>query len=294
MKKQRIGIIDYNEIFAKRLAGYMNKDQNLPFEVIVFTRADALNKYKDSLVFLLSGIDEAVSSFQGTLIKLVDTKTTDYDKLYRYQKASLLKADILERFEYRMPKKATEQSVIYGVYSPIGRCGKTTLALELLRQLSGSFYIGMETFNSLLIECQSIEPLLYGIMQKDENVFSEILDISGSMNGQRVLRSPDCFIDFKAVDLEHLSWFLAGLCERLMLSAVILDIGAGVFESPEMLKVCDRLIVPVDIYDDPRIRSMESGFKRAGFSDIIENMEYVRLPIGAEELKTVVKKLVEQ
>ncbi len=295
MKKQKIGIIDHNEIFAKRLAGFLNKDEGLPFVAVVFTRADALKRYltEKSLAFLISGMEEIIEAEDIPVIRLVEKKTTDYGMLYRYQKASLIKTDILERYEYLLPEKLTGESLIYGIYSPIGRCGKTTFALELLRQLRGSMYIGMETFNSINMDCGSIEPLLYGIMQKDETVFSELMELSGDWDGRRLLRSPDCYADLKYIDIDHLSWFLRGLSERTGITSVVMDIGPGVFEGPEMLKVCDRIIVPYDTDNDIRINSMESGFKKIGLTEITDRMEYVRMPVGADGLRELAKTLIE-
>lgn len=264
-----------------RLTEYIN-GQAFPFLMLAFTSVSAVEEYlkEQSLALLIMPVGEEKAKWDIPVLFLSDIRTEDEKLLFRYQSAARLSERISYCFFRAVPQKNVEDAAVYMVYSPFGRCGKTALSMELIRQLPGSLYIGMEEFNSLPGDGQGVEQLLYSIMQKHEGVIEELVQYRQNVFSAYALASPDCYFDFRVLDREHLEWFCAQLTQSGQYTAVVFDVGSGVFESPELLLGCDRLLVPMPAGQKggKKQRSMEAGFTRLGFQKLLERMEYLELP----------------
>ena len=229
---------------------------------------------------LVLGQEIADEALQVPVLYLSAIQTDEENSIYRYQCGDRLVEGITSYFRMLVPDSRTRETVVYMVYSPIGRSGKTALALELTRQLSGSLYIGMETYNSLSTTGGSVDQLLYSIMQKEESVLDELNEIRVPYHGSYVVASPLSYYDLRVLDYEHLSWLLAILCKAAAYSAIILDVDAGVFDSMELLRCGDRLLVPVLRGDKENIKlkNMERAMGAWGYGEIYEHMELLELP----------------
>lgn len=253
---------------------------------------------KDHKVDLLVLAQEITGeAFQIPSLYLSAIQRDEENMIYRYQCGDRLAEEIAFHFRRLVPDSRTRETEVYMVYSPLGRCGKTALALEVTRQLPGSLYIGMETYNSLNITGGALSQLLYSIMQKEESVLDELKELRSPYHGSYIVASSLSYYDLRVLDYEHLSWFLARLCKASEYSAIILDVDAGVFDSMELLRCGDRLLVPVLRGDKENIklRSMERAMRAWGYQELYERMELIEMPdlhIQRGEFQRFVKELL--
>lgn len=279
-----------------RLTEYIN-GAALPFLMLAFTNVSAVEEYlkEQPLTLLIMPRTQEKTKWDIPVLFLSDTRTEDEKLLFRYQSAARLSERISDCFFRTIPQKDTKDAAVYMVYSPFGRCGKTALALELTRQLPGSLYIGMEEFNSLPGNGQGFQQLLYSIMQKHAGAIEELAECRQDMFSAYALASPDCYFDFRVLDREHLEWFCNLLKQSGEYTAVVFDVGSGVFESPELLLCCDRLLVPLPAgqQESKKKKSMEAGLTRLGFRQLLERMEYLELP-DADRDRTLFQRRVSE
>ncbi len=285
-----MGILDSQKVFTLRLAEYANETEGLPFSVIPFTHIESVKQYlmKRELVYLLVG---SACNFEGLEVKkvtLTDRVTSKEDEIYRYQKAADLVQEMRLRFETIMPSAIRMQLQVYGVTSAYGGSGKTTVALELLRQLPGSLYIGMEGCSSLARGTSDFGQLLYGIMQKNDNVISRLMDMAEPHGAGYVMQSPVCFGDLQVLDQEHLRWFLQRIKEEASLGSVIFDMSEAL--SPALVDCCDRVIIlhPCEEGDFNKTENLQRAWEQQGYHTLYERAEHIYPGREGESVRQVV------
>ena len=199
--------------------------------------------------------------------------------LYRYRSASQLVEDITACVIPLLPEQRSAGMPVYMVYSPCARCGKTTLALELTRQLPGALYIGMETYNSLLEAAKqgSFGQLLYGIMQEDPAVCDRLQTIRQVWHNSYLVPSADAYYDLRVLDEPHMQWFLDALAQTGQYTAVVLDIGTGAIGEPGLLRLGQRIWVPVweDAASQHKLDCMRNAMAVWDCQDIPDRMEVI-------------------
>lgn len=265
----------------------------MPFLALAFTGKEKLEAYLEhqSLSLLVVGESMELKGITVPMVYFSSEKGRGKEYIYRYQKAGALLQEVLIHFERHMPVKKQGECAVYGISSAVGRSGKTRLALELCRQIPGSLYIGMETYNSLSYQNHSLGNFLYELMQCKEECVEQMQELLVPFHESYVLPSPDCACDLRTLDAYHLEWFLKLLKSREHYTAIILDVGVGVLESPECFGVCDRLLFLVRADSTRHVESMERGWKRLGYQQLIERLEYCELPEEEEELAQYVTRL---
>ncbi len=270
-----------DEGFTMRLMEYINAS-SAPFLALAFTSVEALDSYLREQSLSLLVVSEMLTQpeYDVPRIFLSGARSSEEDSIYRYQSAAGILEQISSYFFRVIPQAAAGDTSIYMVFSPIGRCGKTALALELVRQIPGSLYIGMEDFCSLPEEGPGFCRLLYSIMQKNREVLEELEGCRRSLCSGYILPSSDCYYDLRVLDREHLEWFCSQLRQSGQYTAIIFDVGAGVLDSPELFDCFDRILVPLPsgYRGNRKVSSMEAGLMRFGYKQVLERMEYLELP----------------
>ena len=158
-----MAVYDVDPAYARRFADVTNQKERVPFDVIPFTSMEALQEYgkKHKIEILLIsstvpreqaeaiGAGSVVTLAEGEIVKSVDS----YPSVYKYQAADSLIREVIGCY-CESPEEAGlvvrgRKARILGIYSPIGRCLKTSLALTLGQQLARDgkvLYLGLDTF----------------------------------------------------------------------------------------------------------------------------------------------------
>ena len=147
MKKKEIVICDQEEGYVERLGRFFERQDGNLFEVHGFTDAVVLSQFlnEKTVDILLVGkaivspvLDPLMENNCRAVLLLSDSpEESDPRVVYRYQSAENLLRQALAVYEETLSPAETEKRLhadIFGVYSPVKRCGKTTLSL-LLGQL---------------------------------------------------------------------------------------------------------------------------------------------------------------
>ncbi len=271
-----MGIYDNQKSFAIRLAEYANTKEQLPFLVVAFTEQKAVQEYllKKELVYLLVGGDD--DTFDGVkVVKLSETATEEPGTIYRYQKAGDLIQEMRLQFQEMVDECATGQ--VFAVTSACGGIGKTSVSLELMRQLPCSMYLGMEVVSSFVTEHDNLGHLLYGIMHMQEDILKQLWDMKEPCGMGMMIHSPDFFSDLQSLDGEHFSWFLKRLRQEQPEINIVLDMDIGV--SPEIISCSERVIMlhGDGSLDDEKTENIKRAWKRQGMEELYARVEHVYL-----------------
>ena len=158
--KKVVAMYEQEEAYGKNLAEYVNRKENMPFELQVFSQADKLSDYLQGHTpqLLLLSEESSLESYGEMSVKTQDVlyltehkeQARDHKEnhIYKYQPTDQLLNQLMQRMsdhDKRDNPVMQESCPIYGVYSPVGRCGKTTFSLL---RASGQSYI------SVLMNCR--------------------------------------------------------------------------------------------------------------------------------------------
>ena len=277
----RVGIMDKEELYVGKLAAYLNRRNKGKIQCNAYTEEDKL----------LTGIDrqgfQVVLSTEKKLLEQITrqqekiccvwlTETEEKDRMYcicRYQSGTVI-METLNRILDREGLCMGQDRKVIAVYSPIGRCGKTTLLLDYVGSCTDSqwLYIGMEDYGA--VEGQMADTLLYYTKERRrEKVLEQIEGCSGK------IVSPFSPFDSKTVNREDMIWLSELLKQQTRYQGILFDIGTGVLEEIGVLTVFDQVIVPYlpgEISDRKREHfvqlvkayGMEEWLEQVGFLDM--------------------------
>ena len=143
-----------------------------------------------------------------------------------------------------------ESCPIYGVYSPVGRCGKTTFSLllgELLARKRSVLYIGFDEL-----------PFW------DEEV--------------------NCPEDLCAIQPEEWSQLILKIAQETEYAAIVLDIGSKLWLADSIFLMCSQLYVPVlsERLAKDQQRRFELWLEKNGSDELLQRMQIVTLPQCAQ------------
>lgn len=145
----------------------------------------------------------------------------------------------LEEIAARSGLSGRKSIPMLAVYSPVGRCGKTALALRLAERGRG-LYLGMEDYGSFPEEDELLaDRFYYYVKEKRGDRVTELL----ARCGGRIATGTSPF-DMKLIGAAELGWLREQAEQLGVFHQIVVDMGTGVVEEPELFTLFDGLIVP--------------------------------------------------
>lgn len=245
--KKMIGIACREDGYGSRLMEYINGQGEV--EAFVCTEEaylkDALDKKRPSVLFREQGFAEEVQ-YQGEEVYLRPERGGE-EGIYQYQPADQL-YQIMMRYVMAVQsgKERCDTSGIRicGVYSPLGRCGKTSFSLAYARKHS-FFYLSMEEYGLEGDFKHNMGEVAYYIQNRKEGIGHLLFHMGEQRQGIRMIGSAPFFQDMKLVDMEDYRWFFDCLRKEKEFPSVIFDIGTGCLPDFSFLELFDQVYVPV-------------------------------------------------
>lgn len=133
----------------------------------------------------------------------------------------------------------TETGMFYAVYSPLGRCGKTTFAKSLCERIGNSLYVNWEGISECLDENGIGSWMLYCMKSRNEECLEYL-----QANAVASLPPPECFRDIRQIEIEDLRWFREAIQRRGQYAGVVFDIGGMALASYAVFGAFDRILIP--------------------------------------------------
>ena len=163
MKRNIFAVCDLEVDYALNFMDYMNRKKNIPFEIQAFTSVENLIAYGKQThieLLLISGramCREVRDLDIGKIIILSEgvhpPELDQYPSVYKYQSSSDVLREVMACYgaekktvadQIAVLKKTTE---IIGIFSPLGRCLKTSFALtlgQILAKERAVLYLNMD------------------------------------------------------------------------------------------------------------------------------------------------------
>lgn len=200
--------------------------------------------------------------------------------IYKYQSVDAILAEILEicledHHSGILKKKLYKDSCLIGVYSPIHRIGKTTFAVMLGRELAEKervLYLNMEEYSGWRERYPqngqyTLADLLYYARQEKGNLELRLGMMAEHLGKLEYIAPIYISEDLKRVTFEEWRDLLEQLLNLKIYKKIIIDFGESVQGLWELLKLCQRIYMPVN-------REQESEAKIAQFEKNAEILGY--------------------
>lgn len=294
MKKNIFAVCDLEVDYALNFIDYLNQKKNIPFEIQAFTTVESLITYGKKThieLLLISGkamcrevreldIGKTIILSEGVHPPDLD----QYPSVYKYQASSDVIREVMACYgeekkqtsgQYTVLKKTTE---ILGVYSPLGRCLKTSFALALgqilakeraVLYLSLEEYSGFEELMGKGFE-HNLSDLLYYVRQDNQNLIHKMNSMIQTVNNLDYIPPVRTPADIRGTAWQDWERLLDAVTLGSSYEVVILDIGNGIAENLQLLDLCKRIYMPV-------LNDTVSACKIAQFEDLVRIWDYPQI-----------------
>lgn len=309
MEVKVLAICDTEKQYAIKLMEAFCEKKNFGFQIHAFSAVKELELFAARTrieILLIPGriMSESIHQFDiGKVILLSDGEVyeelSDYESIYKYQSAEhIIKEVLCCCAEYARPvagmyygKKEFE---VHGIYSPIGRCGKSALA----EGLAGAFGKRKKT---LLLDLQSynaweeqlgqeelwdLADIIYFLRQGKQTFLYKL----GSIVRNKELY--DCILpmkapaDLKSVTLAEWSELLEKLAVDSDYQVVVIDFGQDICGLFRLLSQCTKVYMPVlsDSDSQRKVENFEWILKYENFEEMIKSIHKIYLPTNFDRL----------
>lgn len=255
MQKIKIGVMDEEKEYVTSLITYLQKYSKGKWDLCAFTNGQSLENHLDKRSLdILVGTDRRILEKRcgkkaETCLWLADQKCDyheDTDKLYviyRFQSACEI-GKYIEHIIQNERENIDEEKAMVAIYSPVGRCGKTTMALDVVS--SGRYgkwlYMGLEDYSSFENgndeNAVMMDDALYYWKERREDRLLQIMECADN-----ILATGTSFLDGKQIDVEDLRW-IRSLLSKSSYKGIVLDIGTGIVQDFQFFQEFDKVLVP--------------------------------------------------
>ena len=304
MKKNIFAVCDLEVDYALNFMDYLNQKKNIPFEIQVFTAVENLIAYGKKTrieLLLISGramcrevreldIGKIIILSEGVHSPELDT----YPSVYKYQSSSEVIREVMECYgaekktvpeQYTVLKKTTE---MLGVFSPLGRCLKTSFALtlgQILAKERAVLYLNLEEysgFEELMGRgfAHNLSDLLYYVRQDNQNLIHKMNSMVQSINNLDYVPPVQTPADIRSAAWKDWERLLQMISTESSYEVIVLDIGNGIDENFQLLDLCKRIYMPVlsDAVSMCKIAQFENLVRIWDFPQILEKTVRISPP----------------
>lgn len=268
MSDKNLVICDKEFRYAKNLMENIAERKELALKVYAYKTLDKVNTFSKERGIDIFIADEDWSENErmeipcGQRFVLVaggNGRLSDKEiPIYKYQSADQILSEIFETYlEYTNENvvktiKKIHQKII-AVYSPVHRAGKTRFAIALgkeLQERTKVLYLNMEEYTGFGTrfereDSRNLGDLLYYTKQEHSNVGIRIgMMVKQIENLDYIPPIPVCN-DLKEVTLAEWKLLLEQIMQNSIYEMLILDIGESIQGLFEILRLCDKIYMPV-------------------------------------------------
>jgi len=277
VKNSQLIICDREERYVERLADYISRKTDSPFIVSIYTNIDSLSDINGKGCMLLISSSllcdelEQLGIDVTTIILNEGNLGKEYAKhlaLMKYQSAEKIYNFLLniylernDNLPYRNGIVVKSDTQLLGVYSPIGRIGKTEFAMQLSKEMSNQYrvlFITMEEFSTLPSGEEGLSDIIFCFKENKNNVVSKIEKSVLREDGIDFIPPATCIFDVRELAKEEWIAFFDELIKYSEYERIIIDFG-GMPQEIELLNVCTFLYLPF-INEEKSMRKLE-GFE---------------------------------
>ena len=277
----KVGICDDDRLYMQRLMAYVNDAREhgeSGYTFYGYTSArqlmESVQQHEIDIALVAGKYRSLFAQVELPVCFLLDERGGD--GVFKYSRADLILSELRNR-TYKEPPAVTAGGIrVTGVYSPLGRSGKTRLAKGMCRCIDNSLYIAFGDYQKPGSEEEMLlcDRLLFMIAARDESFYSLIGP------GARELLAGAEHMELRQLSAEDVTFMLSVIREHGDYRQVVIDIGTGAMSDLRVLLACDMILVPTirDDYAYERLDVFKKQLSYGPLSALNLKIRYVEVP----------------
>ena len=296
-----LAVCDSETEYAYQLVDYLSNKKGFPFRVQLFTSQNTLKEYSINhpiSIALIAQKDfsEEIKEFPVEHILILGEDLGEEYRnikvLYKYQSSVQIIKGLLdwiakEGILGRTSIDSKELKLI-GVYSPVGKCLKTSFSFVLGQLLSKKYkvlYLNMESYSGLgkLLQKEfqtDMSELIYYLQNSREKFIYRMGSMTEHAGELDVLPPFDSFLDFISVSREEWIQLFQEIERGSDYEYLILDLSDAVQGLFDILRLCDVVYTlgREDGFSMAKIAQYEEVLKKSNYEDIWKKTKQCTIP----------------
>lgn len=311
MNVKIFAICDTEKRYAIKLMEAFCEKKNLGFQVHAFSETEEFQRFAKQTqieILLISGkiMSETISRLNiGKIILLSDGEVyeafSDYESIYKYQSAEHIMKEVLCYYaEYARPVTGMyygkQEFEVYGIYSPIGRCGKSALAENLAEnygKVKKTLLLDLQSFSARKEQLSEEElwdlaDMIYFLRQGKKTFLYKLSSIVRSKENFDYILPMKTPADLRSVTLAEWTELLEKLALDSEYRVVIIDFGNDICGLFQLLSQCTKVYTPVlaDAVSKGKVENFEWNLREEHFEKVLESIQKIYLPGGFDRMNT--------
>lgn len=296
-----LAVCDSETEYAYQLVDYFSNKKGFPFQIQLFTSNKTLKEYSTShpiSVALIAEKDfsEEITDFPIDHLLILGEDMGNVQKdlkvLYKYQSSEQIIRELLdwiagEGILGRTTVNSKELKLI-GVYSPIGKCLKTSFSFVLGQLLSKKhkvLYLNLESYSGLgkLLQkdfSSDMSELIYYLQNSKEKFIYRMGSMTERAGELDILPPFDSFLDFVSVSRDEWINLFREIERGSDYEYLILDLSDAVQGLFDILRLCDVVytLSREDGFAMAKIAQYEEVLKKSNYEDIWKKTKHCTIP----------------
>ena len=299
--------------YALRLMEFINRKKNFPLRAAAFDSflpaAEFIGKNGVEILLLSEKFLDETEMFPEEKVKKMNVRkclilTEDrnrisggnpdtYKQVYKYDSAETIVREVENAYDAEMKTlhgivKRPGEAKVYGIYSPVGGSGKTSLALALGQELAREqrvLYLNMESCSALeeilgAGQERNISDLIYCIRQHPEEIAERISAMTVSVQNLDCIMPVSSIDDIACVAENEWMEMINRVAAEGAYDVILIEPESGMPGFAGILEACAKVFMPAknDAVSQAKIEGFESKLKAAGAGDVLDRILKVRVP----------------
>ncbi|MCM1466906.1 MAG: hypothetical protein NC086_02065 [Alistipes sp.] len=299
-----------DEQYAYRLMNYMKGRAGVPYEIMVFTDRGSLDDFLKSneAEVLITNNEEVIREVpRGKIhyiLKLSEEElagsvgeSTEYHPIFKYQSTEAIIREMLSYcagevyLAVNNLAKRTKGKII-GVYSPVGRCYKTTFSLAIANVLGKSgnvLYINLEEYTGLSDSLfqgnrSGLSEVMYMYRRNAAGLRLKLHDHICSMGKFDCILPVECPDDVADILVEEWITFFQYLLDVSEYDYLVIDVGTIVKKPWHFFERMNVVFMPEaeDFVAQKKIGEFYEHMNITGRGILLENVVKILIPYDKE------------
>lgn len=305
MNNGTVIIFDEEKQYANHLMNYISNKKEIPFQTIAFTKEEKLIDYlednkADILLISVHSMKEKYSTLNAKQIVLLSegrapSEYSSYPFIYKYKSAEKIVREIIEKYieinkgDNLLIVSEDNKAKVIGIYSPIGRSGKTTFALTLAQIISErmkTLFISLEEFAVFQegMEASStgnLADLMYYFKQNPETVSIKLQAIVQNINSLDYILPVYYSRDLREVNTKDWESLISAVAASNNYKCIVLDIGNMIGDLLSILNYCDEVYMPTveDPVSELKIKQIENTILKSNHNGLMNKIIKTKVPL---------------
>lgn len=294
-------IADQDEKYITLLTTLINKEEKNSFIVRGFSKKSLLKSYLqeqsvDILLISPKFYDEELKKLQLKNVMLLSEGTipnelSTFSVVFKYQSTEQIIKDVIRFFSEKSQEHLIisnkKQVNIIGVYSPIGRSGKTSISIILsavLARYKKVLYLYLEPYDNLLYfvgkntSQYGLSDLLYYVKQKHPNLGLKIQGMKESFLGFDYILPIKCYADLLETSIEDYMYLLNSIKNDTCYDTIVINFNNNMVKDIiEQLNLCDNILTLIQPEKSTvlQFNSWQNNIKLLQKEKILDKMVFV-------------------